>query len=271
MRKLATILKKPFESETDLTKCDSKSPFDTHLYSIPIYLKRINNANSAQTQKINYFLERELKWLDDNEYILRKKEATGMSESTIKEDVQKIKEQLAKTEINFLDEEADLASGVYSQDKKNPIINMFKTDDEYLTLNSIDHEIKHVVSEQALETMDDLIRLFTSNYKKYPKINIKRTIDYLIPGETLGKWASKAQEQQVISKRIMDIMETSYGIKRGTRLTTDDLKKLTFDLNNQIGIGDEKNNDIITMLYKMKQKYKESYKYKLCEMVNKAY
>jgi hypothetical protein len=241
------------------------------LHSVPIYLKKINNANSEQTQKIIYFVERELKWLDSPEYILRKKEATGMSESEIKKDVQKIKEQLAKTEINLLDEKADLAEGVYRQDKENPIINIFKTDNEGLTLNTLDHEIKHMISEHALDYMDDLIKVFTSNYRKYPRINNKRIIDYLIPMETPGKWASNAPEQQVISKRIMDIMETDYDIKRGTRLTIDDLKKLTSDLNNQIKIGDARNMDIITMLYKMKQKHKDVYKYKLCEMVNRAY
>ena len=138
-------------------------------------------------------------------------------------------------------------------------------------LNAIDHEIKHAVSEQALETMDDLIKVFTSNYRRYPKINNKRVIDYLIPVETLGKWASKAPEQQVISKRIMDIMETDYGIKRGSKLTTDNLKKLISDLNHQIKTRDERNSDIIAMLYKMKQKHQDSYQSKLCEMVNNAY
>ena len=119
--------------------------------------------------------------------------------------------------------------------------------------------------------MDDVSKVFTSNYRKYPKINNKRVIDYLIPVETLGKWASKAPEQQVISKRIMDIMETDYGIKRGSKLTTDNLKKLISDLNHQIKTRDERNSDIIAMLYKMKQKHQDSYQSKLCEMVNNAY
>lgn len=271
MKELTTILEQPYQSETDFPKGNSESHYNKHLHSVPNYFRKINHANSEQTRKIIYFVERELKWLGSDEYILRKKEATGMSESKIEKDVQNIKEQLAKTEINFLDEKADLASGVYSPDKKNPIIDIFKMDNKYFTLNTLDHEIKHALSEQALETMDDLIKLFTSNYKKYPKINNKRIMDYFAPLETLGKWASNAPEQQVVSKRIMDIMEIDYGIKRGSRLTLGDLKKLTIDLNAQIKKGDERKGDIIRMLSKMKQKYKDSYKYKLCEMVNKAF
>ena len=91
-----------------------------------IYLKRINGASIEQEKHIVHCIEKELTWLDSDEYISRKKEATGMPESKIKKDIQKIKEQLAKTTINLLDEEADLAAGVYAQDKNNPIINLFK-------------------------------------------------------------------------------------------------------------------------------------------------
>jgi hypothetical protein len=237
-----------------------------------IYLKKINGASIEQTEHIVHCIEKELAWLDSDEYISRKKEATGMPESKIKEDIQKIKEQLAKTTINLLDEKADLAAGVYSQDKNSPIINIFKTYDEDLTLNSLDHEIKHMCSEQALETMDDLVRVFCSNYRKYPKINNKKITDYLIPVfETSGKWANNAPEQQVISKRIMDIIEKDHGIKREAKLTADDLKPLIDGLNSQIKNNDIKNLDIITMLHAMKQKHKDSYMDKLCQMVNKAY
>lgn len=231
----------------------------------------INGADIEQKEKINSVIERELQWLDSDEYILRKKTATNMSEIEIKKDVERIKEQLAKTKINILSERADLAVGVYSQDKKNPIINIFKTDHPELTLNSIDHEIKHALSEQALETMDDLIKVFKSNYNKYPKINNASIIEYFIPGQTTGQWASNAPEQQVISKRIMDIMEKEYQIKRGVKLTTDNLKELISDLNYQIKMGDVKNIDIITLLHMMKKKHKDLYKYKLCEMVNNAF
>ncbi len=237
-----------------------------------IYLKRINGASIEQKEHIVHCIEKELAWLDSDEYTSRKKEATGMPESQIKKDIQKIKEQLAKTVINLLDEDADLASGVYAQDKNNPIINIFKTYDQNLTLSTIDHEVKHMCSEQALETMDDLVRVFCSNYRKYPKINNKKITDYLIPvGETSGRWASNAQEQQVISKRIMDIIEENHGIKRGTKLTVDNHKLLIDDLNSQIKNNDMKNMDIITMLHAMKQKHKDSYMQKLYQMVNKAY
>ncbi len=237
-----------------------------------IYFKKINGASIEQEEHIVHCIEKELAWLDSDEYTSRKKESTGIPESQIKKDIQKIKEQLAKTVINLLDEDADLAAGVYAQDKNNPIINIFKTYDHDLTLSTLDHEIKHMCSEQALETMDDLVRVFCSNYRKYPKINNKKIIDYLIPaGETTGRWASNAQEQQVISKRIMDITEKDHGIKRGTKLTVDDLKLLIDDLNSQIKNNDAKNMDIITMLHAMKQKHKDSYMHKLYQMVNKAY
>lgn len=237
-----------------------------------IYLKGINGASIEQREHIIHCIEKESAWLDSDEYISRKQEATGMIESEIKKDIQKIKEQLAKTTINLLDEKADLAAGVYSQDKNNPIINMFKTDDQDLTLNSLDHEVKHMCSEQALETMDDLVKVFCSNYRKYPKINNKKITDYLIPMvETSGRWASNAPEQQVISKRIMDILEENHGIKRGTKLTVNNLKLLIDDLNIQIKNNDIKNLDIITMLHAMKQKHKDSYIHKLCQMVNTAY
>lgn len=247
-----------------------KNPIN--LNSELIYLKKINGASIEQEEHIVHCIEKELAWLGSGEYISRKKEATGMPESQIKKDIPKIKEQLAKSVINLLDEDADLALGVYAQDKNNPIINIFKTYNEDLTLNTIDHEIKHMCSEQALETMDDLVKVFCSNYRKYPKINNKKIIDYLIPvGETSGRWASNAQEQQVISKRIMDIIEEDHGIKRGTKLTVDDLKLLIDNLNIQIKNNDMKNHDILTMLHAMKQKHKDSYMHKLCQMVNKAY
>jgi len=237
-----------------------------------IYLKRINGASIEQEKQIVHCIEKELAWLDSDEYVSRKKEATGMLESKIKEDVQNIKGQLVKTVINLLDEKTDSAIGVYSQDKNNPIVNIFKTYDQDLTLNSLDHEIKHMCSEQALETMDDLVKVFCSNYRKYPKINNKKIVDYLaIIGETSGQWASNAPEQQVISKRIMDIMEENHGIKRGAKLTIADLKLLIDDLNSQIKNNNIKDIDIITMLHAMKQKYKDSYTDKLCQMVNKAY
>lgn len=243
-----------------------------NLDSESIYLKKINGASIEQEKHIVHCIEKELAWLDSDEYISRKKEATGVSEGKIKKDIQKIKEQLAKTTINLLDEKADLATGVYAQDKNKPIVNIFKTSYQDLTLNSLDHEIKHMCSEQALETMDDLVKVFCSNYRKYPKINNKKITDYLIPVfETSGKWASNAPEQQVISKRIMDIVAENRGIKRGTKLTIDDFKLLIDELNNQIKSNDIKNIDIITMLHAMKKKHEDSYLHKLCEMVNKAY
>ncbi len=249
-----------------------------------ISVREINGATKEQIEKINFFIQREIDWLDSDEYLLRKKKATGMSEEKIKRDIQRIKEQAMKATINILDGDgdSDYAMGIYSSDKKNPVVNIFRLDQkklkennidgEALTLSTLDHEIKHMLSEESLETMDDLVRVITGgNYRKYPKINNKRLIDYLIPGETRGCWASRAQEQQVISKRIMDIMEEQYGIKRGIKLTKEDLQRMITDFNTQIKNRDLRNSDVIEMLFKMKDKHGNKYKDKLCEMVNSAY
>ena len=235
------------------------------------YLKRIDGADIVQIQKINYFIERELNWLDSDKYVSRKQEATNMSVDMIEKDVQKIKDQLKKTELHLLNGKNESATGVYVLDVKNPFIHIFNGVDENQTLNVIDHEIKHAVSEYSLETMDGLIKLVKSNYKNYPKINTMRFIDYMVPMNLSGNWANDAREQQVISKRVMDVIETTYGVKRGNTLSITNLNNLISDLNYQIKMQDEQNGDIILMFKKVKQKFNSSYKHKLCEMINSAF
>ena len=91
MEKLTTIVEQPFKSKTDLDKEYSVSSYNAPPHPTPPYLKKINNASDMQTEMIIYFVERELKWLDSDEYILRKQKVTGMLESTIEKDTQKIK------------------------------------------------------------------------------------------------------------------------------------------------------------------------------------
>jgi hypothetical protein len=229
------------------------------------------SSNKIDQSIIDNYTKREIDWLNSEEAIKRNMTATGKSrEAVIKENNEIIK-QLNKTTLNVLDDKADMAAGVYSQNKKNPVINLFNTGNEEQLLNVADHEIKHAVSQQAIRSHDGLIDLVTNPYKKYPTVNVKKWYDNFIPGETTSKWASNAPEQQVVSKRIMDLVEKTQGVKRGTQLTDDNIKGVTDLLNKEIKNGNPQNSDIVAMLSSFKSKFGKNYYPIVKDMVNKAY
>jgi hypothetical protein len=229
------------------------------------------SSNKIDHSIIDNYTQREIDWLNSDEYIKRNMAATGKSREAVIKERDKIFKQIDKTTLNILDDKADLAAGVYAQNKNNPLINLFNTGNEEQMLNAADHEIKHAISQQAIRSADGLIDLVTNPYKKYPTVNVKKWYDNFVPGETTSKWASKAPEQQVVSKRIMDLVEKTQGIKRGTQLTNDNIKGLTDLLNKEIKNGNPQNSDIIAMLSSFKSKFGKNYYPKIKDMVNNAY
>jgi hypothetical protein len=229
------------------------------------------SSNKIDQNIINNYTQREVDWLNSEEAIKRNMAATGKSREAVIKERDKIFKQIDKTTLNILDDKADLATGVYVSDKNNPFINLFNIGNEELMLNAADHEIKHAISQQAIRSADSLIDLVTNPYKKYPTFNVKKRYDYLIPGETISKWASNAPEQQVVSKRIMDLVEKTQGIKRGTQLTDDNIKGVIDLLNKEIQNGNLQNSDIIAMLSSFKSKFGKNYYPKIKDMVNNAY
>jgi hypothetical protein len=220
---------------------------------------------------IDNYTQREVDWLNSEEAVKRNMAATGKSKEAVIKERDKIFKQVNKTTINTLDDKADMASGVYANNKNNPVINLFNTGNEKQLLNVADHEIKHAVSQQAIRSGDGLTDLITNPYKKYPTVNVKKWYDNFIPGETTSEWSSKAPEQQVVSKRIMDLVEKTQGIKRGTQLTDVNIEKLKEFLNTQIGNKDLQDPDVITMFSSFKSKFGKDYPKQIKDMVNKAY
>lgn len=229
------------------------------------------SSNKIDQSIIDNYTQREIDWLNSDEYIKRNINATGKSKEAVIKERNKIFDQINKTTLNVLDDKADMAAGVYTQDKKNPLINLFNTGNEAQLFNVADHEIKHAVSQQAIRNTDGLIDLVTNPYKKYPTVNVKKWYDNFIPGETTSKWASNAPEQQVVSKRIMDLVEKTQGVKRGTQLTEDNIKGVTDLLNKEIKNKNPQNSDIIAMLSSFKSKFGKNYYSIIKDMVNKAY
>ena len=220
---------------------------------------------------ISLLKQKEIDWLNSEEYIFRKMQSTGMTRDAIIKDKEKILKQLDKTNINFLDAESEAARGIYVNGK-NPRIDIFKHKKEEDVLNTLSHEIKHAASEQAIRSGDPLIDLFTNPYKRYDKVSTKKWYDNLIPGESISKWASHPAEQQTVSKRAMDLIESTQNIKRGTELTDDNFKKLFETLNEEIRSGNTQNSDIISMFRAIYRKHGKEKAIKLIKnMVNNAY
>jgi hypothetical protein len=228
-------------------------------------------SNKIDQTIIDDYTKQEINWLNSEEYIKRNMAATGKTRKAVIKETDKIIKQVNKTTLNTFDDKADMAAGVYVQDKNKPIINLFNTGNEKQLLNTADHEIKHAVSQQAIRSNDGLIDLVTNPYKKYPTVNVKKWYDNFIPGETTSKWASNAPEQQVVSKRIMDLVEKTQGVKRGTQLTDDNIKSVIDLLNKEIKNGNPQNSDIIAMLSSFKSKFGKNYYPIVKDMVNKAY
>lgn len=229
------------------------------------------SSNKIDQTIIDDYTKREIDWLNSEEYIKRNMAATGKTREAVMKETDKIIKQVNKTTLNTLDDKADMAAGVYVQDKNKPLINLFNTGDKKLLLNTADHEIKHAASQLAIRSTDGLIDLVTNPYKKYPTINVKKWYDNFIPGESATKWASNAPEQQVVSKRIMDLVEKTQGVKRGTQLTDDNIKGVIDLLNKDIKAQNFADSDIITMMHSFKSKFGKDYYKQIKEMVNKAY
>jgi uncharacterized protein YjgD (DUF1641 family) len=230
------------------------------------------SANKKIDQNIiDGYTQREIDWLNSDEYIKRHMAATGKSKEAIIKERDKIFKQIDKTTINTLDNKADFAAGVYVRSKNKPYIDLYNTGDEGLLLNTADHEIKHAASQEALRPFDGLIDLINGPYKKYPTVNVKKWYDNFIPGETASKWSSRDAEQQVVSKRIMDLVEKTQGVKRGVQLTDDNIKSSIDLLKKEIKNNDQKNLDILTMYSSFKSKFGKDYYKQIKDMVNKAY
>ena len=143
--------------------------------------------------------------------------------------------------------------------------------------HSTKHEIIHTLSEHALETGDELLRVFNREYKKYPKINAMKWHDRVNPLAMTQRWANNSQEQQVVARRIMDYIESTQGLKRGEKLSISNINDLRDDMNKfkreneHLQKKDMRYNDITRLMLTFQRKYGDNYPNKLLELLNTAY
>lgn len=230
----------------------------------------INLPNDINEQDIQHIIEKEKNRLRSDEYVRRKMASTGRSETNIKKEVENIITHISKTTLVFDEDTDDFGGGVYVNDKKNPKAIIFP-DKFWWTIGSVDHEIKHALSESALDISDGLMRLFYDKYRKYPKQNINRWYDNIHPFENMQKWANNRKEQQAITKRIMDYIEETQWVKRGSKLTIENINILKKDMNNFLNKKSSIYSDIFYIMRGFQKKFGDNYPYKLLELLNNAY
>lgn len=240
-----------------------------------IALKNINQTSTSNlfdNRIIDDIVKKEVDWLNSEEYIKRKMKATGKTKDAIIKERDEILNQFNKTELTFTNDKSNDAFGVYSRDKNKPAIYINNTTSEKHLINTVDHELKHALSEAAIvKSNDPIIQYFNNPYRKYPKLKTTKWYDNLMLGQNTRKWANLAPEQQVASKRIMDLLEKNYGIRRGTELNDNNIQSLIDHLKKEIKSGDMQNSDLITMLHSVRSTHPKNYRNVLKNMINNAY
>jgi probable phosphoglycerate mutase len=236
--------------------------------------------NQISRSELNAMIKRESDWLNSDEYLRRRMANTGETEAQVKAAVDKYHDKIKKTEIVVGDTKDPATYGYYNLGKtENPkiVIGEHLTRDEALA--TADHEIKHAMGQSSgfYEKSD-----IAAKYKNYPTIKVGNWFQRNVPG--LGKVAdhmvylNKGEEQQVRALKLLDLIEESEGIPRGTQLTQKDLtsfvnkhKPGTEAGENFIKIHGDVNDLIQNVAKKYGKDVKNTPRKRLLDFLNKAY
>ena len=240
--------------------------------SYPSFKEIINNPENIDAEHLAKLIKRESDWLRDPEYIRRKRAATGRSEASIKKESENIIDHINNTSINYTGTAEDAVSGLYSPGT-NPKIQIFDGSPDYYGAGHsfytgvLDHEVKHAFSETAVPG-DPLIDYITGKgYKNYPKANLNKNLSDKISSAFGMNWANLAPEQQVTGRRMMDLIENTQGVKRGTELTDSNIEGLITSLKND----KFDNADMYEVALAFKNKFGDNYQKHLKDFLNKAW
>lgn len=242
--------------------------------SYPSFKKVTNAPENIDAQHLEGLIKKETDWLRSPEYVKRKKAATGRSEASIKKESENIINNINNTSIEYTGTYEDGASGLYSPNPgKNPQIRIFDGSPDYYGAGHpfytgvLDHEVKHAFSETGTGG-DPLLEFITGKgYKNYPKVNLNKNLSDKISSAFGMNWANLAPEQQVTGRRMMDVVENTQGVKRGTELTDSNIEGLIQNLkDNRFD-----NADMYHIALEFKKKFGDNYQKHLKDFLNKAY
>lgn len=235
--------------------------------SYPSFKQITNAPENIDTEHLSGLIKRETDWLRSPEYLKRKMSATGRSEASIKKESEDIINHINNTSINYTGTLEDGVSGLYSSGR-NPKIQIFNGVADYPFYEGVlDHEVKHAFSETAAQG-DPLIDYITGKgYKNYPKANLNKTIGDKISSTFGMNWANLAPEQQVSGRRMMDVIENTQGVKRGTQLNDSNVENLVEHLRKT----KSNNADMYEIALGFKNKFGDNYQKHLKDFLNEAW
>jgi hypothetical protein len=240
------------------------SSAESVLTDYPSFKQVTNAPENIDAKHLAGLIKKETDWLRSPEYLKRKMEATGRTAASIKKEAEEIINNINNTPIEYT-EATSGAEGVYTPTEGVKVYNG-GVDNPYYE-GVLDHEVKHAFSESAYQS-DHVTDYFkNTGYTNYPKVNLNTSLKDRVSSAIGMHWANLAPEQQVVGRRMMDVIENTQGVKRGTQLNDSNVENLIEYLRK----NKSNNNDMFEIAWKFKNKFGDNYKTHLKNFLNKAY
>jgi hypothetical protein len=207
----------------------------------------LTKGNKISLNDVDKLGKKEIDWLQSDEYLKRRSAATGESASEIQKDIDEIINRWGNLSVRAANTGKD-ASGFYSRGKKRILLSDKLNREEALPV--LDHEVKH-----ALSQMGGLTGF--KGYKKYPTTKVDTWLNRTL-GLKNAHYYAEPWEQQVRGLRLLDFIEKTQGIPRGTTLSMEDITQFARNVSPSspskeiMELFDKDYNDVIAQLMKMK-------------------
>jgi hypothetical protein len=207
----------------------------------------LTKGNKISLNDVDKLGKKEIDWLQSYEYFKRRSAATGESASEIQKDVDEIVKRWGNLSVSAANTGKD-AAGFYGRGKNRIVLSDKLKREEALSV--LDHEVKHALSQMGgLEG--------SKGYKKYPTTKVDTWLNRTL-GLKNAHYYAEPWEQQVRGLRLLDFIEKTQGIPRGTPLSMEDITQFARNVSPSspskeiMELFSKDYNDVTSQLFKMK-------------------
>jgi hypothetical protein len=207
----------------------------------------LTKGNKISLNDVDKLGKKEIDWLQSDEYFNRRSAATGESASEIQKDVDEIINRWGNLSVSAANTGKD-ALGFYGRGKNRIVISDKLNRKEALPI--LDHEVKHALSQMGG------LKGF-QGYKNYPTTKVDNWLNRTF-GFKNANYYAEPWEQQVRGLRLLDFIEKTQGVPRGTKLSAEDITQFAKNVapsstsKEIMELFDKDYNDVVSQLFKMK-------------------